>query len=182
MSINRLKDKRQLVLALTLFCVSPHGLADANVGYVDSSMPFLEIQDSNRQAEAWAMCAAVYNVISENITGQPAGSRHLHALKNGAELAVTMSMALDSTNSGMTSEHYSALWTKATLAGTELPKAKLRILAAEAESLSVKGSDKFIDKLTATFNICVSNLEGQQIYIDVWREMVKKGLLSSPDK
>jgi len=182
MSINRLKDKRQLVLALTLFCVSPHGLADSNAGYVDGSMPFLAIQDSNRQAEAWAMCAAVYNVMSENTEGQPAGYRHLHALRNGAELAVIMSMALDSINSDMTSERYSTLWAKAKLAGSELPKAKLRILAAEAESLSVKGSDKFIDKLTATFNICVSNLEGQQKYIDVWRDMAKNGLLLSPDK
>jgi hypothetical protein len=56
-------------------------------------------------------------------------------------------------------------------------------LAAEAEASTGKQNAKaFLDNLSATISVCGENLEGQQLYIDTWRELVKSGLLKLPNE
>lgn len=154
-----------------------------NRSYVDGSKSFLEIKDVNRQAEAWALCAATYDVMAEILSeAQPARSQQLRELANGAEVAVTMAIVMDGLDSEISKERFNALWAMAKLAGKELPRTRQTMLAAEAESYQNKGAEVFLGNLSATIEVCFKNLEGQQMYIDTWREMAKSGLLQLPEK
>lgn len=156
---------------------------EIGASYVDDKL-FIEIKDVNRQAEAWAMCAATYEFMGEILSeAQPARSRQLKDLANGAEVAVTMSMVAGGLDAEITQERFDSLWTMAKLAGSELPQTRRTMLTAEAESSSSKEEAKvFFANLSATMNVCVKNLEGQQMYIDTWRELAKSGLLKLPSE
>ena len=161
-------------------------VCDANAAekvapYVDGSKSFLEIKDVNRQAEAWAMCAATYDVMAEILSkSQPARSQQLKELANGAEVTVTMAIVSDGLTPDISQERFNALWSMAKLAGTELPSTRRTMLAADAELSSGKEAEEFLGNLSATMEICFKNLEGQQMYIDLWRELAKSGLLQLP--
>jgi hypothetical protein len=164
--------------ALTIFDVSG---AENPTPYVDGSILFFEIEDVNRQAEAWAMCAATYDVMAEIMTSShPARSQQLRELANGSEVAVTMAIVLDGLEPDMSQDRFNALWSMAKLASTEIPSTKRTMLAADAESIKGKEGEVFLGNLSATLEICIKNLEGQQMYIDSWRELAKSGLLKFP--
>ena len=156
---------------------------EAGKSYIDGSKSFLEIKDINRQAEAWAMCSAAYDVMAELLSeAQPAQSKQLSEFANGAQLAVTMSMFAEGLDPEITPERFNALWKVAQLAGTEIPKTRRTMLEAEAEATPKEDISKFISNLAATVEVCVENLSGQQAYIDTWRELAKSGLLAFPDE
>ncbi len=169
------------IVALSVLSISKANAADDAAPYVDGSKSFLEIKDVNRQAEAWAMCAATYDLMAEILSeAQPARSKQLRELVNGAKVAVTMSIVYDGLDPKISPDRFNALWSMAKLSGTELPKTRLTMLAAEAEANTGKNNEVFIRNLTATVEICIRNLEGQQMYIDTWRELAKSGLLQTP--
>ena len=174
------------MLALTLvITIGQISAEERGASYVDGSKYFLEIKNKNRQAEAWAMCSATYDAMAELLSeAQPARSQELKELANGAKIAVTMSLMSDCLNDPeITPERFNSLWKIAKLLGSELPKTRQTMLAAEAESAAGKKNAKiFIANLSATLAVCFKNLEGQQMYIDIWRELAKSGLLKLPDE
>ena len=171
------------MVALSILSISKANAAEDATPYVDGIKSFLEIKDVNRQVEAWAMCAATYDfmagILSET---QPARSKQLSELANGAEVAVTMAIVSDGLDPEISQDRFNALWSMAKLSGTELPKTRFTMLAAEAEAEADTGKNNavFLKNLTATLEICIRNLEGQQMYIDTWRELTKSGLLQIP--
>lgn len=166
--------------ALSLLSVSQANAATDATPYLDVSNSFLEIKDVNRQAEAWAMCAATYDYMAGILSDtQPARSKQLSELANGAEVAVTMAIVSDGLDSEISQDRFNALWSMAKLSGTELPKTRFTMLAAEAEA-DTGNNAVFLKNLTATLEVCIRNLEGQQMYIDTWRELAKSGLLQIP--
>lgn len=169
------------IVALSVLSIGEANAVEDATPYVDGSKSFLKIEDVNRQAEAWAMCAATYDTMAEILSkAQPARSQQLSELANGAEVAVTMAIVSDGLDPEISQERFNALWSMGKLSGTELPKTRLTMLAAEAESYTGKDTEVFIRNLTATVEICIRNLEGQQMYIDTWRELAKSGLLQIP--
>lgn len=149
--------------------------------YVDGTKGFIEIKDSNRQAEAWAMCAAAYDVMAEILlSSTPARSKQLTDLANGAELAVIISMVANKLDKDMSPEKFNNLWSFAKISGAELPKTRRTILLADFESDESEGSVVFVADLSKTVEVCISNLEAQQTYIDIWRELATSGLLQMP--
>ena len=148
--------------------------------YVDGSKPFIAIKDVNRQGEAWAACSATYDIIARLLGETPAQSQQLKDRANGAKLAVGMTLVLEDLDSDISPERFNALWTFAKVAIDAWPEIQRNAILADAESLSsegAEGSNKFVDKLIATVKICKSNLESQQMYIDVWRAFAKSGML-----
>lgn len=165
------------LIFILLLISSSHLYAESNgKSYIDGSKSFLEIKDTNRQAEAWAMCAATYDVTAEILAkSNPARARQIKDLGNGAEMAVAMSQIINDLSENITPEKFNAVWLMAKLSMTELPKTRTTMLLAEAES----NPDKtiFMSNLNATLEVCIKNLEAQQMYIDTWRELAKSGLL-----
>ena len=66
-------------IAILLLACSGSAFAEA---YVGGSKPFIAIKDANREADAWAICAASFDVTAEVLAGlsQPAQSKQLQEL------------------------------------------------------------------------------------------------------
>lgn len=153
-------------------------LAAETDSYINGDIPFLSIADVNREAEAWATCAAAYDISSTMMEkSKPAEAAHMHEMANGAEMAVLMSMVADEMKKDMTPEKFGAVWTYSKMASREIPKTRLNIIMADAERLGSAAKDEFIKKLANTIAICASNAESQQTYIDMWRNLAKSGIL-----
>ena len=149
--------------------------------YVDGSKSFLEIKDVNRQAEAWAMCAATYDVMAQILSEfQPERAQQLRDLAKGAKVTMIMTIASDGLDPDITQERFNVLWATAKLEGTELSSTRRTMLAADAESSTGKDAEVFIGNLSATMEICFKNLRGQRMYIDSWRELAKSGKIQLP--
>ena len=58
--------------------------------YIPHSQPFLLIDDVNRQAEAWATCVAVWQIMSEIFNESKAQADEYSNLGNGAKIAIVM--------------------------------------------------------------------------------------------
>ena len=87
------KLKVWVILALLSVAAGNVNAEESGTSYVDVTKSFLEIKDINRQAEVWAMCAATYDTMAEFLSeAQPARSKQLKQLANGADVAVIMSM------------------------------------------------------------------------------------------
>ncbi len=176
----KMKTNKYIAIVFSLFAFS---LANAseNSTYVDGSKPFIEIKDVNRQGEAWAICAASYDIIAEIFKSQPAQSKQFSEFANGAELAVGMTLVLEAFDSEISPERFNSLWRYSRLAMKEWPTVQLTAILADAERLGAEGYEGFVDKVAATVKICISNLESQQAYIDSWRVLAKSGLLKLPE-
>lgn len=151
--------------------------------YVDDSRGFLYIEDPNRQAEAWAMCAASYDLMAEILAkSHPARSQQLAELANGAELAVILSMVVSEINEKTTPEKFDAVWNFSKIFGGELPKTRRTVLLADLESAKSAGAAVFISDISKTLEVCMANLSAQQTYIDIWRKLATSGLLQLPSE
>lgn len=180
-----MKNSPTLALSLALLgALTTHAYAQQQgKPYVDSSKPFITIEDPNRQAEAWAMCAAAYDFTASIISkSAPARAKQLGDLANGAEAAVTMTIVADGLDDETTPEKFNALWSMGKLLGKELPESRKTTLAAELEAHSGERVSIFLANLTATVHTCMQNLEGQQAYIDMWRTLATSGMLKAPSE
>jgi hypothetical protein len=149
--------------------------------YVNGEKPFIKIENVNRQAEAWAMCAAVYDIMSQILDDTPARSQQLQNLANGAQVAVTMTIVSDGLEDANKPDQFEMLWETAKLSGTELPSTRRTAILADLESSSREQREHIFAKLGETLQVCITNLEFQQIYIDLYRELAKSGLLKLPE-
>jgi len=165
-----------------LFLFSFIVIANDDLSYVDGSKPFILIKDINRQAEAWGTCSAAYEVMAVILESTPAQAKKVKDLGNGASLAVVMSHVSDGLTSDITPEKFTALWAYSKTLADSIPETRKTMILADAEALGNKGAELFANKISATVKVCLSNLEGQQTYIDTWRELAKSGLLKFPPK
>ena len=85
-------------------------------------------------------------------------------------------------SSDITPSEFAALWSYSKTLGDTITETRSTMIMADAESLGAKGAETFIKKLSATIKVCQSNLEAQQSYIDLWRELAKSGLLTQSKK
>lgn len=138
------------------------------------------IDDPNRQAEAWGACAAAYQIISDVLKSDSAQAKQFHNLSIGASVAVVMTHVSAGLKDDMSQERFNALWGFSKTLMDSVPEVQRTTILADAESLGKSGKSAFIEKLGATLKICTANLDGQQAYIDMWRELAKSGMLILP--
>lgn len=147
---------------------------------MNADKPFMAIENVNRQAEAWATCAATYDIAAEIFeTSDPANSQQLSNFAKGAELAIAMSTLNDSIQSepSPNPEKFTATWSYAKVLMVELPKSRRTLILADVETLGVDGHKTFLSRLGATLKVCTTNLQAPQAYVESWRELAKSGLL-----
>ena len=156
--------------------------ANDDLSYVDGKKPFVLIKDINRQAEAWGTCSAAYEIMATLLESTPAQAKKVKDLGNGASLAVVMSHVTHGLTSDITPEKFDALWAYSKTLADSIPETRRTMILADAEALGDKGAELFANKISETIKVCISNLEGQQSYIDTWRELAKSGLLKLPAK
>ena len=167
-------------IAILLLVFSSSAFAEA---YVDGSKPFTAIQDANQEADAWASCSASFEVTAEVLAefSQPAQSKQMQELAYGAELAVGVSLVVNELSTDITPERFNAIWAFSKMAMDAWPASKRTAIMADAERLGKDGFEEFMSRVGETNKICISNLETQQMYIDIWRDLYKSGLLVTPD-
>jgi hypothetical protein len=165
-----------ILFLLLLF--STQIFAEDGESYVEvPSDDITKLTDVNREAEAWAMCAASYNTMAMLLKeSKPAQSDYISDLANGAELAIMISVVADAIleDDDISPERFNAVWTASKVLMQELPKTKQKFIFVMIE----QDNEKMLVDLTATISVCVSNLENQQMYIDLWRELSKSTLLA----
>lgn len=164
--------------------IASHTIGSTDTSYVDGSKPFISIKDVNRQAEAWGTCSAAYDVMSMLLAeSNPMKAKQYSDLGNGASLAVVMSHVADGLlSSDISPEIFDSLWRFSQTLVDSIPETRKTMILADAERLGDSGTKIFLTKLVGTVKICAANLEGQQTYIDTWRELAKKGFLTIPNK
>ena len=146
--------------------------------YVDGSRLFIEIKDANRQADAWAKCAAVYEIMSSMMESGSASSSQFNNLRNGASVAVTMAVFTNGMDPDIYAENFGPRWEYAKLAGQEWPNAQLTSIMADREALGDDAQGVFPARIIESAKVCKNNLHAQQMYIDTWRELLKSGLFT----
>jgi hypothetical protein len=167
-----------IVLGASLF--SNLALAEESNSYLKIDGPIIQIDNVNRQADAWGTCSAAYDVMAMLLEQRPAQAQQFRNYGNGAAAAVVMTHVSDELKRDMSTEQFGALWNYSKTLSESIPEAQKTIILADAENAGEEGSEQFVEKVTNTVKTCISNLEGQQIYIDTWRELAKSGLLSAP--
>jgi len=156
--------------------------AEEAASYIEENKLIIQIQDVNREAEAWATCSAAYEIMSVILKSTPAQARKIKDLSNGATIAVTMSHVTNDLSEDISTEKLSALWAYSQHLAISIPETKKTMMLADAEVLGKDGAELFVEKITKTVEACMKNLDGQQIYIDSWRELAKSGLLQFSNK
>ncbi|MBK8970504.1 MAG: hypothetical protein IPM37_03715 [Hahellaceae bacterium] len=177
-----MSTREAFAVASAFILLAPASLAEER-SYVDEVPKIIELSDPNREAQAWAMCAAAYELTAEIVRpSAPARANQLSELANGAELAVVISMVAPEINDDLTQEKFATVWRFSVKTGGEIPKTMKTALLADYEADQSARNSKFLGDLAKTVGVCMSNLEGQQQYIDVWRSLAKSGLLQMPEE
>ena len=168
-------------LRIVLFLLSLLLLPTIALGadsYLNGSKDFRKIENPNRQAEAWAVCAATYDFVSALYPkDMPATAQSTKELSNGAKLAVAMSYLEPRLRADMSPKEFAALWETAKTLMLTLPNTMMTQIKSDLELSSGTEVGKRLDK---TLGICLDNLDTQQGYIDMARELRSTGLLTTP--
>lgn len=143
--------------------------------FINSSQPFLLIDDVNRQAEAWATCVAVWQVMSELFNESKAQADEYSNLGNGAKMAIVMTFVSSVISEDKSNQKkFSSTWTLAKTLMDSMPEVKLTSIMADLEA---RGMDAWSEDFKPTLAQCTNNLETQQMYVDSWRSLAASGLL-----
>ena len=149
--------------------------ASKGKSYINSSQPFLLIDDVNRQAEAWATCAAVWQIMSELFNDSKAQADEYSNLGNGAKMAIVMTFVSSViSEDNPNPQKFNSTWTLAQTLMESIPDVMLTSIIADLET---KGMDAWAMDFKPTVAQCTENLETQQYYVDLWRSLAASGLL-----
>lgn len=170
---------KKTLVALLLLASLP---ATAEDTFLRHGEQFSTIQDSNTQGKSWAMCsAAFYKFAQLNAKQSPARSKRSHMLGNGAKLSILMSSVYidflknpdsDSWSDAQMVNKFNTIY----FTGKHSMDALYEIAENEIDvALENMGINQFIVKLSNTVLACGKNGELQQVYVDLWRNLVKEG-------
>jgi hypothetical protein len=170
-----------ITLVIFLAALANPAASEVSSAYVSDAKPFLKIKDANRQAEAWGICAAVYQITGELMEADSNNSKQFKEKSNGASVAVVMTHVNAGLKKNMSQSEFNALWNFSKTLMQSIPEVQRTKILSDLESTTDKDGSIFFEKLKNTLEICIRNLDGQQFYIDSWRNLAKSGLLKIPD-
>ena len=90
--------------------------------------------------------------------------------------------ALGTSSEDVSPSRFNATWDYAKVAMTEMPSALQTIIDANIE-MGMKGTTDLKNEVQTIIDgatVCIKNLEYQQAYIYIWRELATSGLLTLP--
>ena len=171
------------VISLLFTAVLPLPLPAAGTdSYIGGQSRFAEISNPRREAEAWAVCAAAYDVMSTIMReSAPERSRQLHHLANGAQVSIGMALVSARIDADADAGQFSELWRASESAMVDLPQQKLADILEDGEAMGDERAQDFGKKINATVFTCIDNLETQRDYVESWRALAEKGLVQPPE-
>ena len=156
----------------SIICIIPI-TSLAATSFLDTDKPFILIEDEHNRAEAWGTCAAAYDLMSMmQAEASPSYSKQMSDLSNGATIALYMDyiMGLKGDDS---SSQFSARVRMAQVLQESIPETQLTAMLSMGEQL--EHNKTWINLITGTVNLCLSNRESQQGLINLWRQMYASG-------
>ena len=176
-------ERLLLVIVLTSNIFGSTAIAnsiDKGTSWIDDSVPIFLIEDKHRQAEAWGICSAAWTLASKLLSNDsPAKAQQFEDTARGASLAVGMTYVVNGMKEqGYTPDKFQATWSFAKTAMQSIPESQLTRILAKSETSK---KDLWLYNHMSTLKVCDSNMEGQQFYIDSWRDLATSGLLALPD-
>jgi hypothetical protein len=174
-------NSSRFVVAYLLMTLASSAISEVPSSYISSTKPFLEIKDPNRQADAWGTCAAAYQITAELMEVDSNNAKLFKEQSNGASVAVVMTHVHAGLKKDMKQFEFNALWKFSKTLMQSIPEVQRTRILSDLEYSAENGSSMFFDKLKNTLEICTKNLNGQQFYVDAWRNLAKSGLLQIPD-
>ncbi|BCS95867.1 hypothetical protein DSLASN_14990 [Desulfoluna limicola] len=169
---------KKIILAFvcSIFLYPNNSFAEQVANFIGKTISIVDIENVDREAEAWARCSCVYSLVSNLVTSKSAISKQYKNLSNGAKLAIVMAHVTGGLqNEDITPEEFEALWNYSITLMDSISEAQMTQILAETEATEDK---TFIQKkLLNSLKICQDNLSTQQEYIDLYRSLAKSGLL-----
>lgn len=175
--------RRICLTALMVVIVVPLlAAAGSAASYLESHIRFADISNPRQQAEAWAVCAAAYDVMSIIMReSSPERSYQLRDLANGAQISIGMALLSPRIDAGTDAERFGELWAASESAMVDLPQQKLADILEEGETMGDERAQDFGKKINATVVTCIENLDTQRVYIESWQALAKQGLVAPPE-
>ena len=157
-------------------------LAGNTVSYIENKARFAEISNPRQQAEAWAVCAAAYDVMSTIMRASaPDRARQLHDLANGAQVSIGMALVSAQIDAVTDSTAFGELWAANEAAMVDLPQQKLADILEDGEAMGNERAEDFGKKINATVFTCIDNLDTQRDYVESWKDLAEKGVVVPPE-
>jgi len=169
----------QLIAIVISIWVSPTIANTENDSFITENEVFLAIENPNREADMRAVCSSSLDIFNMIIAEErPAQAKQLHQLSNGSSIAIAMSIVADKLENDMNAKEFPSVWKFAQIQMESLRDTQSTMILSDLEMMTENSQqEQFMTKLIKTIEICSSNNESQQMYIDMWREMVKSGML-----
>lgn len=169
--------KSFMVILISFLFASFISASENNEGksHIPHNQPFLLIDDVNRQAEAWATCVAVWQIMSDLFNESKAQADEYSNLGNGAKIAIVMTFVSTVISEDKPNPNqFSSTWKLAKTLMDSMPEVQLTSIMAD---LDARGMDAWSMDFKLTLAQCMDNLETQQMYIDTWRSLAASGIL-----
>jgi len=174
------KSLAYLILSIVTSCFFIPTIANAESdSFITENEVFIAIENPSREAEMWATCSSSLEVFSMIIAEErPAQAKQLHQLSNGGSIAIAMSIVADRLGDDMNAKEFPNVWKFAQIQIESLRDTQSTMILSELEMMTENSQqEQFMAKLLKTIEICSSNAETQQMYVDMWRELVKSGIV-----
>jgi hypothetical protein len=178
-------------LALIVFLISSgNTFAETSWFRGGTTAPFLT-QSLVIETDSWATCAAVLDVVADLQRAQ--GNENVGTAfgnqANGAELSIAIahvmnflqneSIDLDRDIPPEYATGFARAWNVGKMAMENQPDTKRTQIMAELEVAD--NPAKWLEKVMDALNVCIANKDTQQMYVDLWREMMSSGMLTAPE-
>ena len=141
--------------------------------YLNSDTPIHQIENVHRQAEAWATCAATWTILSSVAEEGSPKAEHFGQVANGAKMAIAMTYISDLPDD-VSPERFRSTYKFTQTAMDAMTETVYTSIMADMGS---KEGDIWVEDLFSTRAVCEQNLDGQQMYVDLWRNLATSGIL-----
>lgn len=165
---------KYFMLGFILFCTWSTQSTEFRDSFIQGVSSIAELNDPNREAEAWATCSVAYDFYADMIKSpeNTATSELLKQQSNGAKISILMSQMIR-LDVGASPSKFEAAYKLGQHLMETLPSQKEIQIKSEFELLKAqkKPVSHLTDKILNTYKICQSSGEIQQTYVDLFREL-----------
>ncbi|WP_317932217.1 hypothetical protein [Halioxenophilus sp. WMMB6] len=170
---------RQLLIPFFLLCLP--ALCHAQIdSYLLINKPIAQIENKAQQAEAWATCAVLYDIMADTLAEQhPENSQKAKELRNGAALAVDMTLFSRDYPFNLSYDDFKLAFPPAREAGAKLRRRINVAIQQDMQSSLAHPEQNFVVKMQNSITICKDNLQGQEAYGQLWQAILQRREASS---
>lgn len=145
------------------------------IAYIASNTPLLQIENKTQQAEAWAVCAAVYDLMLDSLEQRnPGNAAMAKEMRDSAALAVDMSLLMRDHSTDLSFSEFKQAFAEVREEGKRIRIIKHQLVYKDFSAAATGSTPAYTQKIEATLTLCKENQEGQAFYQDLWQFFIGK--------